>query len=76
MRTQFLRIKSRRGAKKAVLAVAASILTAVYHMLSNHRPYHDLGAEHFDQRDKQQVAKRLIKRLAAIGYSVEIKAAA
>jgi transposase len=76
LRTEFLRLKSRRGAKKAIMAVAASILTAVYHMLRNNRPYRDLGADHFDQRDKRQVANRLLKRLAAMGYEVEIKAAA
>jgi len=76
LRTQFLRIKSRRGAKKAIMAVAASMLTAIYHMLRNDVPYQDLGAGHFDQRDKRQVAKRLIKRLGDLGYSVEVKAAA
>lgn len=76
LRTQFLRIKSRRGAKKAIMAVAASMLTAVYHMLRDNIPYRDLGADHFDQRDKRQVAKRLVKRLGDLGYSVELKAAA
>jgi transposase len=76
LRAQFLRIKSRRGAKKAILAVAASILTAVYHMLRDNRPYRDLGSDHFDQRDKRQVAKRLLKRLGDLGYEVEVKAAA
>lgn len=72
----FLRIKNRRGAKKAILAVAASILTAVYHMLRDNHPYRDLGSDHFDQRDKQKVAKRLLKRLGDLGYEVEVKAAA
>ena len=51
-RAQFLRIKSRRGPKKAVLAVAASMLTAAYHMLRDGTDYRDLGADHFDRRDK------------------------
>jgi transposase len=76
LRTQFLRIKARRGAKKAIMAVAASMLTAVYHMLRNQTPYRDLGADHFDQRAKHEVARRLIKRLGTLGYSVEVKAAA
>jgi transposase len=76
LRTQFLRIKSRRGAKKAIMAVAASMLTAVYHMLRNGMPYRDLGADHLDQRDRHHVANRLIKRLGAMGYSVEVKTAA
>jgi transposase len=76
LRTQFVRLKSRRGAKKAIMAVAASMLTAVFHMLRDHRPYCDLGANYLDKRDKQQVARRLIKRLGDLGYSVEVKAAA
>lgn len=76
LRTQFHRIRSRRGAKKAILAVAASMLTAIYHMLRNGTPYRDLGADHFDQREKHQVAQRLLKRLGDLGYSVELKAAA
>jgi hypothetical protein len=43
LRAQFLRIKSRRGAKKAILAVASSMLTAVYYMLREGVEYHDLG---------------------------------
>jgi transposase len=76
LRTLFLRIKNRRGAKKAIMAVAASMLTAVYHMLRDNHPYRDLGADHFDRRDKQQVAKRLLKRLGDLGYAVEVKMAA
>ena len=45
-------------------------------MLCEHHPYRDLGSEHFEQRDKQQVAKRLLKRLGDLGYQVEVKAAA
>jgi transposase len=76
LRAQFGRLKTRRGAKKAVLAVAASILTAAYHMLRDNVPYKDLGSNHFDMRDKRQVANRLLKRLGAMGYEVEIKVAA
>lgn len=75
-RAQFQRLKARRGPKKAILAVAASMLTAAYHMLRGDVPYHDLGGDHFDQRDKRHTANRLIKRLGAMGYTVEIKAAA
>lgn len=76
LRTQFHRIRSRRGAKKAILAVAASMLTAIYHMLRDGIPYRDLGTDHFDQREKHHVAQRLLKRLGDLGYSVELKTAA
>src|SRR5712691_1937556 len=74
-RAQFLRIKSRRGPKKAVLAVAASMLTAAYHMLKHDVDYRDLGADHFDRRDKAKLAKRLIARLHDLGLTVEVRAA-
>jgi transposase len=75
LRAQFLRIKSRRGAKKAILAVASSMLTAAYFMLRDGVEYHDLGARHFEQRDKEQLAKRLLQRLRDLGVAVEVKAA-
>jgi transposase len=72
---QFLRIKSRRGAKKAILAVANSMLTAAYHMLRDGVEYHDLGHDHFAQRDKDRITKRLLQRLRDLGVAVEVKAA-
>jgi len=75
LRAQFLRLKSRRGPKKAILAVAASMLTASYYMLRDGVDYHDLGADHFDRRDKAKLARRLVARLHHLGYSVELRAA-
>ena len=75
LRAQFLRIKSRRGAKKAILAVANSMLTAAYHMLRDGVEYHDLGSQHFAHRDKDQITKRLLQRLRDLGVVVEVKAA-
>ncbi len=76
LRAQFLRLKARRGPKKAILAVAASILTAAYHILKNSTTYHDLGADHFERRDKTRITKRLIRRLEDLGLQVEVKPAA
>lgn len=76
LRAQFLRIKSRRGPKKAILAVAASMLTAAYHMLRDGVEYKDLGADHFDKRDKAKIAKRLVRRLEELGVHVELRQAA
>lgn len=74
LRAQFLRIKSRRGAKKAILAVAASMLTATYYMLRDGADYLDLGPQHFDRRDKTKTVRRLIRRLNDLGCEVEVKA--
>jgi transposase len=73
LQAQFQRIKARRGPKKAIIAVAASILTAVYHMLKDGTMYRDLGAGHFNRRSKDQQKSRLVKRLADLGYAVEVK---
>jgi len=72
LKAQFLRIKARRGPKKAIMAVAASILTAIYHMLKDGTLYQDLGSNHFQSRSKGQQTKRLIKRLADLGYDVAL----
>jgi transposase len=76
LRAQFLRIKSRRGPKKAILAVAASMLTAAYFMLRDEVAYADLGADHFDRRDQTKLVNRLIRRVADLGFHVEISPAA
>src|SRR6476660_10025844 len=57
---QFHRLKSRRGPQKAICAVAASILTAVYHMLNNGTFHQDLGADYFDRRSPEAKARRLV----------------
>jgi transposase len=59
---QFFRLKARRGPKKAAIAVAASLLTAAYHMLKDGTFHQDLGADHFIKRDKARIAARLVKR--------------
>lgn len=73
---QFARLKSRRGPKKAIVAVAASMLTAIYYMLRDGVEFHDLGPHHFAQHDKDQVTKRLLRRLHDLGVEVEVKNAA
>jgi transposase len=75
-RAQFHRLKSRRGPKKAIIAVAASMLTAAYHMLRDGTAFHDLGADHFDRHDRDQTAKRLTRKLEHLGYIVELRPAA
>ena len=72
LQAQFHRLRARRGAKKAIGAVAASILTAAYHMLRNGALYQDLGAGHFDRRAKTAQTNRLIARLRSLGYAVQI----
>jgi transposase len=73
LRVQFLRIKSRRGPKKAILAVAASMLTAAYYMLRDGVEYRDLGPSHFDRHDRKKTVERLVRRLRELGCAVEMQ---
>ena len=72
LQAQFHRLRARRGAKKAIGAVAASILTAAYHMLKNGTLYEDLGADHFDNRAKGKQVLRLVSRLQNLGFTVSL----
>ena len=71
-KAQFNRLKNRGGPKKAICAVAASMLTAVYHMLKNGVEHQDLGAGYFDRRPAAQKAKRLVAQLAKLGFKAEL----
>ncbi len=72
LQAQFHRLRARRGAKKAIGAVAASMLTAAYHMLKDGTFYQDLGSEHFDRRANGAQTKRLLTKLQSLGYDVQI----
>ena len=72
---QFFRLQSRRGPQKAIGAVAASLLTAIYHMVKNGTLHRDLGAAHFDHHSSEAKAKRLLAQLAKLGYQVQLQPA-
>lgn len=76
LRAQFLRLKARRGPMKAIIAVAASILSAIYHMLRTDQNYRDLGADHFHRRDRVRLVAGLTRRLQHLGYEVTLRPAA
>jgi transposase len=71
-KAQFHRLASGRGPKKAVCAVAASMLTTIYHMLKNGTHFEDLGADHFDRRSKDVKANRLVAQLAKLGFDAKL----
>ncbi|MBV8287287.1 MAG: IS110 family transposase [Hyphomicrobiales bacterium] len=72
-RAQFHRLRSRRGPQKAICAVAASLLTAIYHMLKSGLPHRDLGADYFDRRSPDAKAKRLVAQLAKLGFAAQLQ---
>jgi transposase len=71
LQAQFQRLRARRGPKKAICAVAASILTAAWHMLRNGTFYQDLGPDHFSRQAQGNRTVRLVKQLTALGYTVQ-----
>ena len=72
-KAQFNRLCNRRGPKKAICAVAAAMLTAIYHMLKNGVEHRDLGIDHFDRRSTEIRTKRLVAQLTNLGFQVELQ---
>ncbi|WAH99711.1 IS110 family transposase [Arthrobacter sp. MMS18-M83] len=73
---QQARIASRRGAKRAQVAAAHSILDSAYYMLSRNEPYRDLGPEWMHRRYDQAQTRRLVTQLERLGHTVVIDPAA
>ncbi|HQP39191.1 MAG TPA: IS110 family transposase [Polyangiaceae bacterium] len=76
LRAKYYRLKSRRGSKKAAIAIAASILRAVYIVLRDGVNYRELGADYFIPKDRLKVAKRLAARIQELGFNVQLQAVA
>lgn len=58
------------------MAVGHSILVSVYHLLRDGEAYRDLGSNYFDERNRQAVERRLVRRLEALGHTVILEPAA
>lgn len=69
---QFHHLRPRLGEKKAVVAVAHSVLVIVYHVLAKEEPYQDLGPDYFRRQEKEQQAQRFVRQLETLGYRVEL----
>jgi len=70
---QYRRLAKRRGKKKAIMAVAHSILVIAYHLIQRKEPYRELGGDYFDKRRPEAAAKQFVKRLEQLGYSVVLQ---
>jgi transposase len=73
LRALFLRLVARGGKNKAIGAVAAAILTAVYHMIRTGQPYRDIGFAPLQQPDRERMARRAVAKLKQLGYSVKLE---
>jgi transposase len=69
----YRRLASRRGKKKACVAVGHTILGIAYHVLARGTTYEDLGPQYFDRRDRTAVERRLVDRLESLGYKVTLE---
>ncbi|HKV44569.1 MAG TPA: IS110 family transposase [bacterium] len=70
---QYHRLAARRGKKRAAVAVAHTIITIIYHLLRTGGTYRELGGNFFDERDREQVARRQVARLQRLGYRVTLE---
>jgi len=73
---QYHRLAARRGSKRALVAVAHSLLVSAYCLLSPHEPYRELGGDYFDRLRPATTAKRLRRRLENLGYKITLQAPA
>jgi transposase len=67
------RLAARRGKQRAIIAVAHSIMQSIFYMLSRHAPYHELGANYFDERRRHYTVDRLARRIEHLGYRVHLE---
>jgi hypothetical protein len=72
---QYRRLCKRLGKKKAIMAVAHSILIIIYHMLSEKQAYAELGSHYVDEKEQEAIKRRAIRRLEQLGYSVTLQEA-
>jgi len=71
-KARYHRLAARRGKKRAIVAIGRSILVSIWHMLSRQEPYHDLGADYYDQRRKDTKVSYFTKQLSKLGFVVTL----
>ena len=70
---QYRRLSTRRGKKRAIMAVAHSMLVMAYYMIQRQEPYREAGGGFFDRLQPKDTARRLVKRLEHLGYHVTLQ---
>lgn len=69
---KYRRMASRISKKKALIAVAHTMLVSIYHMIKKKEPYKELGADYLENLYKERTIKNLKKRIESLGYAVEL----
>jgi transposase len=72
LKALYHRLAGRRGHKRAIIAVGHSILKIAYHVLTRQQTYQDLGETYFDERDREGVKRRAVRRLEQLGFTVNL----
>jgi transposase len=72
----YRRLAARRGKQRALIAVGHSLLVTGYYLITRQTKYEDLGGNYFDERDREAVKRRAVKRLEKLGYQVQLAPAA
>lgn len=70
---QYSRLVRRRGRKRALVAVAHSLLVTIYHVLKHNKPYSDLGPDYYDKLNYKSLTRHLVKRLESLGHKVVLE---
>jgi transposase len=73
LKSVYHRLAGRRGAKRAITAVAHRILITIYHMLSKHKPWQEFGATYLDERNKSRLVNRMTRRMERLGYRIMLE---
>jgi transposase len=73
LQARYHRLASRRGKKRATLALAHTILIMAYHIIKENCTYKELGGDFFDRLNEQHLIKRLTSRIETLGYEVKIQ---
>lgn len=71
-KARYHRLAARKGKKKAIVAVAHSVLKSVYHVLKENVPYNELGEDYLNNRIEEKRRKYLKKELQKMGYKVDL----
>ena len=72
---KYQRVAARRGAKRAIMAVAHRLLIIAYHVIARREPYHELGADYLERRRAPETVDRLVQRLRQLGVDVTVTTA-
>jgi len=72
LKARYHRLAARRGKNRAIVATARAMLESAWYMLSRHEPYHELGGDYYDERQKEHKVNRLTKQLTKLGFNVTL----